>query len=330
MGFISYSMSYYSNELQRLDSSTVTEQTIYRAKQLLKILDDLADEGYTELNQKLEEALHGISRLRAYLKSNNAEPFRLIQKSVDELSIIYGQDDFELVEAINAACEKAMKSLCTSDNAFLNELLDFSNWIEYKDDTAYVFLLRDTLLPYVHYKSRNNEAIYPWLISRKTLTLLSGKDNVDDEFRASIINALEFGSCRSFNEFCNAVLPNMSKSLSKYPKLKSFLEGLFKGINKKHIIVVESGCSGTFPMLLMCLDSRVDVRMYTTYPYLLNIYGDRIYTPKYENNRLFETLYSQDLYFTLSGVDENCFMVRKCHNADVEKKALDEIKAMLK
>ena len=72
MGFISYSLDFYYNELQKLDSHVVTEETIYREKQLLKMLDDLIDEGYTELNEKLEESYQGVSRLRKYLKDSIA------------------------------------------------------------------------------------------------------------------------------------------------------------------------------------------------------------------------------------------------------------------
>lgn len=42
-------------------------------------------------------------------------------------------------------------------------------------------------------------------------------------------------------------------------------------IRQKHILIVESGCTGTFPMLLMALDAWTDMRMYTTYPYLVHI-----------------------------------------------------------
>ncbi|MDE7207414.1 MAG: hypothetical protein K2N90_09730, partial [Lachnospiraceae bacterium] len=70
MGFISFSLDFYRKELQKLETDAASEETIYRAKQLLKMLDDLIDEGYTELNEKLEEAYQGVSRLRTYLKDN--------------------------------------------------------------------------------------------------------------------------------------------------------------------------------------------------------------------------------------------------------------------
>ena len=159
--------------------------------------------------------------------------------------------------------------------------------------------------------------------------MLTGTEYVDDKIRASIIKALELGRCGSFEDFCGVVLPDIRATLKQYPEIENCLTALLEKIHEKRIIVVESGCLGTFPMLLMSLDDRVDVRMYTTYPYLLEIYGDKIYSPKYEENRLFETLYSQDLYFRFSGLRDGHFFVRKCENKEVEKKSFAEIKTTL-
>lgn len=330
MSFLSFSMDFYSKELQKLETAAVSGETIYRAKQLLKMLDDLIDEGYTELNKKLKEAYQGVSRLRKYLKDNHAEPFSVYRSPLAETQVAYEQKSLELVEAIEELIENAEKSTDISDNAFLKELMRFCEWVGYEENTAYIFLLRDTLLPYIYYQSKNRKSIYPWLLGRKTLTRLTGKESVDDEIRASIIKALEFGECCNYEDFCREVLPDIRATLKKYSEIENCLAALLGEIKEKRIIVVESGCSGTFPMLLRSLDDRVDVRMYTTYPYLLEAYGNKIYSPKYEENRLFETLYSQDLYFRFSDVKDGHFFIRKCTNKEVEKKAFAEIKAALR
>lgn len=103
---------------------------------------------------------------------------------------------------------------------------------------------------------------------------------------------------------------------------------MLEGVDAERILVVESGCTGTFPLLLMSLDDRVDMRMYTTYPYLTNIFAERIFTSGYEENRLFETMASQELYFRFSGVRNGKFFVRKCTDAAVEARALAEIRMM--
>lgn len=329
MSFITFSLDFYTKELQRLESSCANEQSIYHAKQLLKMLDDLADEGYTELNEKLENLHHGVSRLKKYLKDNQSKPFAIYQKPINEEDITYEQREIELTEAINEFMVCAEKSKKTSDNPFLSELSLFCEWVGYEENTAYIFLLRDTLLPYIYYKSKGRKNIYPWLIGRKTLTTLANKENVDDEIRASIINALEFGNCHNYKDFCKTVLPDIRNTISQYPKIEECLFNLLNKIKEKRIVVVESGCSGTFPMLLCSLDERVDVRMYTTYPYLLKTYGDKIFSPKYEENRLFETLYSQDLYFQFSNIKNGHSYVKKCQNKEVEQNAFAEVKTFL-
>ena len=329
VGFVSFSLEYYKCEIQKLESADATPQTIYHAKQLLKMLDDLLDEGYTELNKTLEESYQGVSRLREYLRSNGAKPFPLYHKAIAETDVVYEKEEIELSMAINELVMYAEESDAESDDAFLAELIRFCEWIGYNEDTAYIFLLRDTLLPYVYYKRNKRANIYPWLIGRKTLTMLAGKEFVDDEIRASIIKALEVGGCDNFDDFCKMVLPDMRNSIGKYPEIENCLTDLLNAVNEKHIIVIESGCYGTFPMLLKSLDDRVDVRMYTTCPYLLNIYGNKIYSPKYEENRLFETLYSQDLFFQFSAVRDNRFYVRKCNNEKVKANAYAEVKSFL-
>lgn len=330
MDFISFNLEFYKNELQKLKTATVSEETIYRAKQLLKMLDDLLDEGYTELNNKLEEAYSGVSKLRAYLEDNHIEPFPIYRKPFSATDVTYEQCTYELTEAIRELAENAQKSIDVCYDMFLSELIDFCKWIGYKEDTAYIFLLRDTLVPYIYYQSKDRKNIYPWLLGRKTLALLTGIDDADDDIRVSIFKALNLGKDNNFKEFCDAVLPDIRATLKQYPEVEKCLITLLGGIKEKHIIVVESGCSGTFPMLLMSLDDRVDLRMFTTYPYLLKIYGDKIYSSKYENSRLFETLYSQDLYFRFSDLRDGKFFVEKCNNKKIEKHAIAEIKTILK
>ena len=329
MGFISFNLEFYKNELENLKTAPVSEETIYRAKQLLKMLDDLVDEGYTELNQKSEETFSGVSKLRAYLKENHSEPFPIFRNPFSGMDLPYEQRACELTEALDELTLKAEKSSDVCDHAFLSELIDFCNWIGYEEDTAYIFLLRDTLLPFISYQNKRRKHIYPWLLGRKTLTKLTGKENVDDEIRSPIFQVLESGRCRNTDDFFGMVLPEIRSFLKKYPEIgKSFLPMLGE-IGEKKIIVVESGCSGTFPMLLKSLDDRVDFRMYTTYPYLLKIYGDRIYTSKYECARFFETFYSQDLYFRFSDFRDGKFYVQKCEHREIERRAVAEIKGML-
>lgn len=328
MGFMSYSLHYYEKALQALEGNPPDAQSVYRAKQLLKMLDDLVDEGYTALAEEVEQAYRGVSRLRAYLAENHAEPFAMPARL--QGTAAYQAGEQELVHAIRQLTEKARCSGKLSGNPFLQELNRFCEWIGNESDTAYIFLLRDTMLPYIRFLSEQRDNLYPWLLGRSALQMLTGQNDTDDVLRASVMDALEFGKRRNFEEFCNYVLPDIRRKLSCYPETEAFLTGLLRTITQKKIIIVESGCYGTFPMLLMSLDSRADMRMYTTVPYLAEVYADRIFTRAYENNRLFETLYSQDQYFRLSGIRDGRFYVKAGTDSMVEEKTLAEIRTMLK
>ena len=74
MGFLSYNLHYYQTELQKLKAAPAAQDSLYHTRQLLRMLDDLTTEGYTELNKQLENEFSGVSRLREHLKRNHAAP----------------------------------------------------------------------------------------------------------------------------------------------------------------------------------------------------------------------------------------------------------------
>lgn len=328
MGFLSYSLNYYDHELKKLEEHPTTETDIYRARQLLRMLDDLTDEGYTKLNTLLEREIRGVSRLHKYLKENHTAPFHPFSNRPGAEILSYSESETELNQAILNAVNEATDFSPTTILPFTDKLRRFCQWVGYEADTAYIFLLRDTLLPFVYHLGYGRQNIHPWLLGRKSFAELTGNQHADDEIRASIYRALEDGcaDCKSFFEF---VLPNIRKTIAAYPQAENVLRTMLGNTDATRIIVVEAGCAGTFPLLLMSLDPRVDMRMYTTYPYLTDIYGTRIFTAHYEENRIFETMASQEFYFRFSGIKDGLFYVRKCMNTAIEKQALAEIKVML-
>lgn len=293
------------------------------------MLDDLSDEGYNELSDLLERSCQGVSRLKKYLSDNRVAAFPTFSDTPTRKDVKYSVEETELTNAIEELVAMAKEIPTTRRDASLSELVRFCEWVGYKENTAYIFLLRDTLLPYVYYRSKNRDNIHPWLLGRKTLSWLTGISNIDDEFRAPIYKALELENAVGFDAFCEKVIPRIRSVVKQYPQLEKNLKKQLRAIDAERIIVIESGCLGTFPMFLKSLDERVDVRMYATYPYLLEAYGSRIFSAKYEENRLFETLYSQDLYLQFSAWRENRFYVRICYNEDVRTRSLEETKTIL-
>lgn len=328
MGFLSFNLNYYEHEIIKLENNEVTEETIYHAQQMLKMLDDFVDEQYFTLYNEVEKKFHGVSRLHDYLQKNGAMKCPVF--SIESTSATYGTDDQEVSCAINKVIKKASRHNTSDESEIIIDLINFCEWIGYQKETAYVFLLRDALLPYIYYQELKRENIYPWVIGRKTMKQLTNVNNVDDEIREQIISALENNQCHSFKEFSDYTLPRIRNIVkNKYPVIEKTLLSLLQNIKAEKIIVIESGCYGTFPMLLMSLDTRIDMRMYTTVPYLLKAYEKRIYTHKYENNRLFETIYSQDLFFEYSRLENNLFYVKQTISADVSQKAYAEIHTII-
>ena len=60
MGFLSYNMEYFRRELDALEIGFPTTEKVYHAQQLYRILEDLAAEGYHQLNELLETEKCGI------------------------------------------------------------------------------------------------------------------------------------------------------------------------------------------------------------------------------------------------------------------------------
>ena len=175
MGFLSYHLNFYDQELKKLEEHPAAEADIYRARQLLRMLDDLADEGCTELNTLLEKEIRGVSRLQKYLKENHAIPFRICSNHRNVELLSYSESEMELDQVILNAVNAANGVSPTTVPPFAGRLRRFCQWIGYEADTAYIFLLRDTLLPFVYYLGRGRTNIYSWLLGRKSFAELTGE-----------------------------------------------------------------------------------------------------------------------------------------------------------
>lgn len=329
MGFVSYCSGFYRRELAELESAPATEAALNYARRLLRVLDDLSYEGYNELAARLEAEFFGVTRLRGYLKRNHTEPFAAVGARSDIRNISYSTQETELMTAVLQTVNSVDGITEAERMPMTDKLQDFCRWVGYDDKTAYIFLLRDMLLPFVYYYGQGRERIYPWLLSRSSFEKLVGRENADDEIRGSVYKALEAG-CTAPRSFFDFVLPDMKKTIARCPQAEAVVCSMLESIDSEKIIAVESGCSGTFPLLLMSLDSRVDMRMYTSYPFLAGIFDGRIYTSRYEENRILETAVSHELYFRFSDIRDGRFYVCKCTDADIEARALKEIGAMLK
>lgn len=258
MGFLSFNEKYYTEALERLEGRTLDKSELYEAKQLLKLLDDLLDEGYTLLNRTLEEKYSAASRLRAILKAHNEAPFPIQERILR--GVKYGDTEMNVEAICERLSERMQNSVAPSDNPFLTDLIGYCRWIPWQSDTAYVFLLRDAFLPYLYFKGSSKSNLYPWVINRDFLRQTAG-EGADDRLRLSVYEALESG-VSDYGEFSAYCKPRIRKVLCKHPVLERTLREMLGGIREVKILVIESGYCGTVPLTLVALDDRVDFRLY--------------------------------------------------------------------
>lgn len=320
MGFLSFNEKYYTEALRRLEGRTLDRGEVYEVKQLLKLLDDLLDEGYTLLNRALEEKYGAVSRLRAILKAHNAEPFP-VQKRIFS-NMAYGDTEMDVEEVCRRLSKRTQRGITPSDAPFLADLINYCRWIPQQPDTAYVFLLRDAFLPYLYFKGSGKSGLYPWVINRDFLWQIAGKDT-DDLLRLPIYEALERGisNYEDFFAFCK---PRIRKVINSHSPLERALRELSDQISEKKILVIESGYCGTIPLTLAALDDRADFRLYTTAPFLYEIYQEKIFCRRYEQIRSFENLYAQDALMKFSSFRNGRFYVRTAADDRIWAKAAKE------
>jgi len=326
MSFITFNTEYYRNKIEYYSNAVLTFDEVREAKQLLKILDDLVSEGYLYLNDELEKSGFGAIQLREIISKYGETPFEVASLS-DNKSCFNGRV-CEVSSYIDGIMSEASNCNEVSDNPVIDELLFYSDWIKKEDDTAYVFLLRDTLIPYIYFCASGMKSVYPWMIGRRFTEIYTKEKYFDDAVREPIYNALEKG-ITDYSEFKQYCCSHIRQILLDHPQLANELKRLLGSIKEERIVVVESGYCGTFPLLLSALDDRVDFKMFTTAPFLKHIYKERIYTDGYEQIRNIETLYSQEMLFELFDYKDGKFFV--CENTDtaVRDRALKEINKVL-
>ncbi len=327
MGFISFNEEYYRRKLDKYENKILSNSDICEAKQLLKVLDDLTDEGYTNLNDTMEADFSCLTRLRAVLHRCGEAPFPIDHQRLSDT--VYGKNEYELEELLGKLIEEAKKYSSVSANPFIEEIYRYCEWIGYEKDTAYVFLMRDTLLPYVFFCSRGRDNNHPWLISRRFLENITKTEYVDDDIRLPLYEALESGHIQ-FDEYSAYSKKRILPVINEHQKLKTILLDLLGSIKQSKIIVIESGYMGTIPMILKALDDRVDFRLFTTAPFLYETYKDRIFCRKYEDIRRFETLYSQDLFMQYSSYSSGKFYVNVSADESVKEKTISEIAGLMR
>lgn len=325
-------------------------ENVHEAQMLLKEILDLKDQGYIQSYNTMSTKIDAVNRLTNFITSNGYKIIKPL-KNKKEKDIAYTKQAVpfqKYEEKINKLLKD--KTAEKSENNLINDIYNYSLNLfkDYNKDTAYVFLLRDTLLPYLAFKewtnNNNINNVYPWIVCRKFLAQYPSEENLkqgiitgpqsanfgDNDDAYEMIYKCIFTALDKNNKSYKQFIKNTSKLINieldkNYKNLKNNLKELLSTIKQKHIIVVESGRFASIPLLLRAIDKRVDFRLFTTTPQFYNVYKNRYFTNEYDKNRLFETLKCQDSLFVYSGYNNGNFMVRGTTDKEIIKLATSEL-----
>lgn len=344
MHYMPYMLKYLPKKIDEYNkSSVVSKEQIHEAQMLLKEVLDLEDQGYINSFNTLVENLDIVNVLSDFLRKHNAEIIRPIKK-IGKVNPNYNPNKYELEEYIDKMkgyVNKVTKQ--ESSDPLLLDIMAYSKWLyqNYDSSTTYIFLLRDTLLPYLAFAKWNPSAnnIKPWLIGRKWLALFRDEKEIkssiesknfgdNDELYETIYECLFTAldqENEDFNTFAAIMKDEFWQKKANFSKVISSLTNLLKTIKTEKIMVIESGRFASIPMLLKCIDDRVDFRLFTTTPQFYGVYKNKFFSYEYDKNRLFENLSCQDDLIRFAGFNNNHFFVQECCNDDLIYKAVGEL-----
>lgn len=336
MDFITFNINWYKDRINYYEFMSsrgkCTQACIDEAKVLHKFLEDIYDEEYQSTYKLFQEKLNASERLEKFINSNGQKVFVKSDKGFKYGEFAYAPNEILLTEYLNSEIitSPTIKDSCQSISDGFYEILNFSKWINNSldSDTAIIFLLRDTLLPYIAFKQWNHDATkeaIPLMIGRSYLSLFGNRDELYNCISDSVYTAL-YESQKTPELFQGIAVEGIRKSIKNNDGLYKKTKQILSNISKPKICVVESGVHGTMPLFLKCCDERIDtIKMYTTLPWLYDSWGGSFYTKKYENLRFFESLACQDLLFALSSIKDCDFYIKEITNLQIREKSLHEL-----
>lgn len=332
------------------------------ASSIRKYIFDVRDEGYRQLTDAIVQPIDAMERLDRFLgrlvhllgEPSERHLFHLYPQEIDLSILDASKFDGEKIE-LNALLEGLEQQTeppvdvqgCFADllqekhwiaktAILLNEVMKFLRWTldQYRREpagTVPVFLLRDTLFLYWGYKELYRQGLVtiepqPLLLSRKFLLYTEGsEDAYMSVIGRSIYEALveKPKDAESFRRLFNHFLQNKAIPISFQRETSAYLE---QSIGLQPFFIVESGMIGSMPLWIMsqCENDGKFV-MYTTVPWLEQLYGTNIFCRNYNYLRDIETSVAQESLFQFHSVENGQCWVRKTSNPLIEKLALFEL-----
>ena len=340
MGFLDYNVKFLSDRLKMYESEYISDdntpkEILHEAKVMLKFLADVNDEGYRQTYCYINDKIDAVSRLKQFIISHGDKPFDEEQTSVKKF--IYDTKQQNLDTYLN----NLIKNIPDEQNLLRKTPDIFYDVLNYCSDlfrdtdckTEYCFLLRDTLLPYLAFKfwdKHNKISIRPIFVSRKYLSFFD-KIQADNSLYGEIQNYIFDCLACGITNLADLVyyVRKIIFSKNHFRQLIKSLNTELSKIDKEKILVIESGYIGTIPVLLSCLDNRVDFRLFTTLPYFYDVYRNKFFTFAFEKMRRFETIICQDALFQISSISDSNIKIVETDNLTIKNLALTQLRIWL-
>lgn len=335
METIDFEKNFYEKTIKNFETKKLTHNDLQKAQIMLQIIEN--NKNFYKKQAEVMESINAFDNLKHILNKHH-------------ISIL---GDFEDVEIKKPEfCDEEIKlndflkclTLPNPKKQHKNEeiLLELKKFLEFSKEknASHIFLLRDMFLCFLKSKKMNQNS-YPLLFGRKMLKFFISKESNDcfdfnesddDEIYTKFLGIMFDGASlypKSFQKFFSYIKPKFLKILKQHKELYTFLKDYISQIKSKKIIVLESGLYGTMPLILKCIDARVDFRLFATRPEFYDIYKKRVFQKSLEKLVSLEKLSSQNEFFVFSSVKNNEVMIKQVKDSKIKNNSLEEISYFL-
>jgi len=332
------------------------------ASSLKKFLLDCSEEGYHCFVDLIALPLKTLERLEIFLQrllqflgeTSEQALFHLFPEVIEHSLLQPSHFEGEtyelsaLLESLEPQTQRPVEiSDCFSDPQHLqqwqaktallmDEMLAFMEWTlkhfrRQPSGCVPVFLLRDTLILYFGYvwlfrHGLLPELPQPLLLNRKFLMVTEGnEDAYETVLLESLYEALSEHP-QDTADFCKLAsqhLHDKALPLSFQRETRAYLQRL---AGSRPIFMVESGLHGSVPLwVLSQCENQGTFLMYTTAPWLREVYQENTFHQNYNYLRDMETSVAQNHLFQFRSIENQRILVNKTNQPHIEKLALYEL-----
>jgi len=362
-------LNYYKKRLQffkQLNLDDCTKEALIKhgeeASCLKKIMEDYYEEGYdhlteilielklfeflqtfienilTRLNEPSEQKLFHLLAQTAQVNCLSDSDYTSNSPSeLNQYLMQFQQQNIEIPDISSGfdSLEK-MELWKRNTKTIMSEQIKFLDWcvnkIQQQPNVTPIFLLRDTLLPYLGYLALRElnpdlPEAQPFLLSRKFLSYQTGNEDFYLDLGEIIYRILienpDFDKDKLSRRFSEYALshPNLPENFLQ--SCHDYLEVL--QLNNP-MLIVETGLHATFPLWLLALTQNSgDFLLYATAPWLKSNYKDSVFCPNYNYLRNMETITIHEYLFQFHSFSDGQVYIEQSNNTHIKALSLYEL-----